>query len=95
MEGLDRDATAPAPSPQPPAPCRADASSAAPIEARHRYAERLAHQEEVLGAEHWDTLVTRTHLAAELLRAGEHAVGLAVLAGVLRAGRRIAGPPGP
>lgn len=60
----------------------------ATTEARRRYAEVLAVQEDVLGPQHPQTPVTKTHLAAELLGAGECGVAQCVLEEVLRMSRR-------
>lgn len=64
----------------------------ATTDARRWHAEILAIQEDVLGPGHPQTLVTKTHLAAEFLDAGEHWVAQAVLEEVLRVGKRVRTP---
>jgi len=70
-------------------------SAIADVSVRWRYADTLAGQEETLGPTHPETLVTKTHLAGELLKDGENAAALALLdevgrhlrrAGTVRAG---------
>jgi hypothetical protein len=65
------------------------ATGIATSEARRWYAERLATQEDLLGSEHRETLTTKTHLAAELIGAGEYVVAQAVLEEVLRISERL------
>jgi len=59
------------------------------VSMRWRYAETLAGQEETLGPTHCETLVTKTHLAGELLNEGASAAALALLEEVRRHLRQI------
>jgi hypothetical protein len=59
------------------------------VSMRWRYAETLAGQEETLGPTHRETLVTKTHLAGELLNEGASAAGLALLDEVRRHLRQV------
>ena len=62
----------------------------ADVSVRWRYANTLAGQEETLGPTHPQTLVTKTHLAGELLKDGENTAALALLDEVRRHLRRAA-----
>lgn len=71
------------------AACLPPGAAADRNEARRRYAEILAVQEDDLGALHPDTLLTKFNLAAELMRAGEAPAARALFAEALRESRAV------